>query len=190
MLHNAKLILFSVAVALLFINQNKADEFEFNTEFKEPNYQGISYFHILDDNLLFYVNWREIGTVDLQTKKYLWKNDGRYQHPFRLTRLTNNQFIISERYRDEKGENYKLINPYNGDEIWSKFIEHNYSTDYVSISSFSLGSKIISSISPDEPTTDIDEVWDQSDWIISFSGENITDISEKKNIKKITPVLV
>ena len=23
-------------------------------------------------------------------------------------------------------------------------------------------------------TTDIDEVWDQSDWIISFSGENIT----------------
>ena len=33
-------------------------------------------------------------------------------------------------------------------------------------------------------TTDIDEVWDQSDWIISFSGENITDISEKKNIKK------
>ena len=49
MLHNAKLILFSVAVALLFINQNKADEFEFNTEFKEPNYQGISYFHILDE---------------------------------------------------------------------------------------------------------------------------------------------
>tara|TARA_E500000081_G_scaffold155312_1_gene195620 strand:+ start:2066 stop:3493 length:1428 start_codon:yes stop_codon:yes gene_type:complete len=33
-------------------------------------------------------------------------------------------------------------------------------------------------------TTDIDEVWDQSDWIISFSGENITDISEKKKIKK------
>jgi simple sugar transport system ATP-binding protein len=33
-------------------------------------------------------------------------------------------------------------------------------------------------------TTDIDEVWDQSDWIISFSGEKITDISEKKNIKK------
>ena len=33
-------------------------------------------------------------------------------------------------------------------------------------------------------TTDIDEVWDQSDWIISFSGENITDISEKKDIKK------
>ena len=33
-------------------------------------------------------------------------------------------------------------------------------------------------------TTDIDEVWDQSDWIISFSGENITDVSEKKDIKK------
>ena len=33
-------------------------------------------------------------------------------------------------------------------------------------------------------TTDIDEVWDQSDWIISFSGEKITDISEKKNINK------
>ena len=33
-------------------------------------------------------------------------------------------------------------------------------------------------------TTDIDEVWGQSDWIISFSGENITDISEKKKLKK------
>ncbi len=33
-------------------------------------------------------------------------------------------------------------------------------------------------------TTDIDEVWDQSDWVISFSGENITNISEKKDLKK------
>ena len=33
-------------------------------------------------------------------------------------------------------------------------------------------------------TTDIDEVWEQSDWIISFSGENITDVSDKANLKK------
>ena len=33
-------------------------------------------------------------------------------------------------------------------------------------------------------TTDIDEVWEQSDWIISFSGQNITDVSEKKELKK------
>ncbi len=33
-------------------------------------------------------------------------------------------------------------------------------------------------------TTDIDEVWGQSDWIICFSGEKITNISKKSSLKK------
>tara|TARA_B100001996_G_scaffold375278_1_gene355009 strand:- start:182 stop:1615 length:1434 start_codon:yes stop_codon:yes gene_type:complete len=33
-------------------------------------------------------------------------------------------------------------------------------------------------------TTDIDEVWEQSDWIICFSGEKITNISKKSSMKK------
>jgi simple sugar transport system ATP-binding protein len=33
-------------------------------------------------------------------------------------------------------------------------------------------------------TTDIDEVWKQSDWIICFSGKKITNISKKNSLKK------
>ena len=47
-----------------------------------------------------------------------------------------------------------------------------------------INERIINDICLFFSTTDIDEVWDQSDWIISFSGQNITDISQKKELKK------
>ncbi len=141
---------------LINLNSIIADDFEFKTEYKEPNYQGVSFFDFLDDNVLFYQNWREIGAVDLQSKAKLWKKD-RYQNPAKLVKLTNNSYIITERRRGEKGEHFKLINPRNGDSIWSKFVQHEYETNYLSISSALNGDKFISVISPDEPTVEIKE---------------------------------
>ncbi len=152
-----KHLLLTTIAAVLLVNEPTADEFEFNTEFFEPNYRGIGSFDFIDENLLIYSNWREVGTVDLRTKNYLWKKENRNNTPSKLIRTKNNYYIYTYKLPHKECEVINCLNPLDGNIVWSNIIEHSYGTNNYVVASLSLGKNIISSISPDVPTTEVKE---------------------------------
>lgn len=148
-----KHILFTtIAAVVLWFNLAAADEHEFKTEYEVPNYQGISSFDFIDDNLLVYSNWQEIGAVDLRKKSYLWKKENKTKTPTKLIKTKTNKYIYNYNLPLKETEVINSLNPFNGNVIWSRAIEHNYGTNNCLVSTLALNNNIILSISQNEPT--------------------------------------